>query len=448
MLRSYLTRLLRPRPSRRRPARADRFAPRFDLLENRLAPAITAAFSPEAGLLAVIGDSQDNTIVISRDAAGTILVNNGAVAIQGGVATAVNTTQILMVGLSGSDRLALDEANGALPAAHLLGGSGNDTLQGGSGADVLVGGSGDDSLLGGRGIYLLFGQDGNDIVFGNQGDDVAFLGSGDDVFVWNPGEGSDRVEGEAGFDTMLFNGAGVSEEVELSANGGRLRFTRDVANIVMDTDDVERVDFNALGGSDRITVNDLAGTDVREVNLDLQRVLRGDGSGDGLADFVIINGSAGADNVTIAPGGTGGVTVSGLTATVTITGQEAANDQLAVNGLDGDDRIDASGLPADRIALTLDGGAGDDLLLGGAGSDTILGGGGDDFIDAGAGDDLVNGGDGDDVVSGGAGDDVLAGGAGADALDGGPGHDVLDGGPGDDLGSGGEVMIDVENTLP
>ena len=31
----------------------------------------------------------------------------------------------------------------------------------------------------------------------------------------------------------------------------------------MDTNDVETVDFNALGGSDTVTVNDLTGTDVR-----------------------------------------------------------------------------------------------------------------------------------------------------------------------------------------
>ena len=36
----------------------------------------------------------------------------------------------------------------------------------------------------------------------------------------------------------------------MSANGGRVRFTRDVANIVMDLDDIETVDLNALGGAD------------------------------------------------------------------------------------------------------------------------------------------------------------------------------------------------------
>ena len=96
------------------------------------------------------------------------------------------------------------------------------------------------------------------------------LGAGDDTFVWNPGDGSDTIEGQAGTDTMLFNGANVNENIDLSANGNRLRFFRDVANITMDTDGVEQVDFNALGGADTITVNDLTRhRRDKAVNLDL-----------------------------------------------------------------------------------------------------------------------------------------------------------------------------------
>ena len=41
--------------------------------------ATKATFIPGAGLLSVIGDSLDNTIVTSRDAVGNLLVNGGAV---------------------------------------------------------------------------------------------------------------------------------------------------------------------------------------------------------------------------------------------------------------------------------------------------------------------------------------------------------------------------------
>ena len=112
------------------------------------------------------------------------------------------------------------------------------------------------------------GGDGNDRIDGNKGNDLALMGAGDDTFVWDPGDGSDRVEGQDGSDTMLFNGAAGAEHVDLSANGNRLRFFRDVASITMDTAGVEQVDFNALGGADVVTVHNLGGTDVKRVNVD------------------------------------------------------------------------------------------------------------------------------------------------------------------------------------
>ena len=54
--------------------------------------AITAASPPSAGLLSVFGDDLDNTITVSRDAAGNILVNGGAVPITGGTPTVANTS--------------------------------------------------------------------------------------------------------------------------------------------------------------------------------------------------------------------------------------------------------------------------------------------------------------------------------------------------------------------
>src|SRR5947207_11380487 len=106
-------------------------------------------------------------------------------------------------------------------------------------------------------------------MIGGRGNDTALLGNGNDIFTWNPGEGSDVVEGQAGTDTLVFNGANIAENIDLSANGERLRLSRDVGNVVMDVNGVEHVQVNALGGADTITVNDLAETDVTRVALDL-----------------------------------------------------------------------------------------------------------------------------------------------------------------------------------
>jgi Ca2+-binding RTX toxin-like protein len=84
--------------------------------------------------------------------------------------------------------------------------------------------------------------------------------------------------------------------------------------------------------------------------------------------------------------------VLGLSAVVHIVNVEAANDRLTVNALNGDDTVDASGLPTDAILLTEDGGNGDDTLIGGNGDDTLIGGNGDDTLIGGPGQDVLDGG--------------------------------------------------------
>jgi len=49
---------------------------------------------------------------------------------------------IQVFGQGGNDTITLNESNGALPAAELFGGTGNDVLTGGSGGDLLFGQSG------------------------------------------------------------------------------------------------------------------------------------------------------------------------------------------------------------------------------------------------------------------------------------------------------------------
>ena len=353
--------------------------------------AVTGSFGN--GTLTVTGDSLDNNITVSRNAAGNILVNGGAVSVVGGTPTVANTSVIKVFGLGGNDVLTISEVNGALPRADLFGAAGNDVLTSGSGNDQLFGesgndtllgkggfdflfggndndtltggdaddqafgqsgndrmiwnpgddtdlneggagtdtvevnggngaeqftttangtrvrfdrlnpapfaidigtsenlvlnanggddsfsatgnlaalikitvdgGTGNDQLLGSNGIDILLGGDGNDFVDGQQANDVGFLGAGNDTFQWDPGDGSDVVEGQDGTDEMLFNGSAANERMEASANGGRVRFTRDIANIVMDLNDVESILAKALGGTDTVTVNDLSGTDRR-----------------------------------------------------------------------------------------------------------------------------------------------------------------------------------------
>src|SRR5262249_18225896 len=187
--------------------------------------------------------------------AGTILINDGAVPIDGGPATVANTKEIVVSGGSGDDTISL--GNAALPPAQLFGGQGNDVLTGGAGADQLFGGIGNDTLNGGAG---------DDTVVGGKGTDTAFLGAGNDTFQWNPGDGNDTVVGGAGFDTLDFRGANISETIVISAGGSGALFTRNNGNI--DLNGVERIQFEATTQgqfADNITSNDLTRTGVQQV---------------------------------------------------------------------------------------------------------------------------------------------------------------------------------------
>src|ERR1043165_3378103 len=213
--------------------------------------AIKATFIPGTGILSVIGDAADDMNTNSRNAAGLLLINGGAIPVIGGTPTVANTALIQGFGQAGKDTITLDESNGALPAAQLFGGAGNDSLTGGSGNDLLFGQAGNDQLLGKGGNDLLFGGADNDVLTGGTGDDQIFGESGDDRIIWNPGEGTDLNEGGDGNDTTEVNGGNGAEVFTTTANGARGRFDRvDPAPFSVDMGTTENLVLNANGGDD------------------------------------------------------------------------------------------------------------------------------------------------------------------------------------------------------
>jgi len=211
--------------------------------------------------------------------------------------------------------------------ADTLDTNGDNVVSGGAGADVLTGGNGNDTLLGGAGNDQLFGGNGDDVLNGGVGSDQFFGGRGDDLLIWNPGDGSDSLDGGQGFDTMLFNGAAVAENFVLSAkDGGGALFTRDVGRISMDLASVEKVTLNALGGADNVHIDNLTGSGVREFDVNLGV----NGAGDGASDTIFIDGNG---SVQVVDQGGGNIDVLGVSgAIVHITGFEAANDHLIIDG--------------------------------------------------------------------------------------------------------------------
>ena len=291
------------------------------------------------GTLVVTGTNAAELLALRLEAGvpGTLQVDFGDDGVAEHSFDRATFTRIEVRLLGGNDQFRIDQANGpfADEAATIDGGNGNDSLDGGDGVEVFIGGNGADT------------------VDGNRGNDTAYLGNGRDSFRWDPGDGSDVVEGQHGTDTLDFNGAAVDETMSLSPNGTRSLFLRDVANIRMDMDDVERLDLTALGGVDTITVDDMSATDFRRADVDLSGPT---GDGDGAGDIVTVNGTAGADRVRVVTEA-GRVDVKGLATRVRLTGSETM-DQLKINTLDGNDTARVDGAVFGLISPFVDLGAG------------------------------------------------------------------------------------------
>jgi Ca2+-binding RTX toxin-like protein len=327
------------------------------------AAAASAATSTEPsavvsnGALVIGGTDRSDSITVSTDPATNAIV----VALGDGSAPerfdSTTLTAISATLGAGNDQFTVSP-NAPTPATlpvSVDGNHGNDVITTGAAADTISGGAGDDIINAGAGDDSIIGNGGADIVHGQRGNDTEDLGSGDDISTWIPGDGSDTVNGDAGRDTLDFVGANVAESTSLSADGTHAIFSRDIASIRMDLNNVERITFEALGGADRIAVGDLSGTDLRQVNLDLAAA-PGNGVGDQLADAVAVEGTDKGDHISV-DAVAGAVHVSGLAADVDIAGADNA-DHLQVNADGGNDTVGVSDAASALLPTSVDLGTG------------------------------------------------------------------------------------------
>ena len=380
----------------------------------------TTVTSVLVDLAATAGGGAADKKVDTVTAAGTgnndvigISVSNGGI-VASGLSTALRITHA-----DATDILAIDGGKGddSISAANLPAGTMSLSLSGGDGQDTLT------------------GTGGNDRIRGGAGNDLAVLGAGNDTFTWSTGDGADLVKGGGGLDTWVYSGGAGADVVGFAAAGGRVEISFSFL------EQVERIRVSAGAGADIITVNDLAGTGLQQVLIDLG----GTGaSGDGAQD--VVDAVAGAGNDTIGVSLSDGVvSVSGLATQVTASRAEAI-DVLNVFGGEGKDTITASTVPADAMQLVLDGGSGNDIVTGSAGVDTARGQAGNDTLNGAGGADMLNGGADSDRLTGGGGNDTLLGGLGGDVLLGGLGDDFVLGGSGNDTitGGGNDLMMYTE----
>jgi len=277
----------------------------------------------------VAGTAGPDSIIVLRESSTVAdVVVDGAAA---GMPVRMTGIDVVDVDLGAGDDQFSTIGDVSITRLDVDGQDGSDVLRGGLGADVIAGGPGDDLLVGGRGNDVLTGGDGADVV------------------TWDPGDGNDTFDGGADIDRLTFNGANIGETIRLTPVANRVHLTRNVAAIELDFAGIESVQARVLGGADVVTVDDLSGTDVGEVVLDLAAV---GGMGDATPDTVVVNGSNVADVIAVGDDGPA-VTVGGLRAAIRITGAEPTLDMLAVDGLGGADTITATPSASSLIVLQL-----------------------------------------------------------------------------------------------
>lgn len=144
-----------------------------------------------------------------------------------------------------------------------------------------------------------------------------------------------------------------------------------------------------------------------------------------------VNGTSGADKISIYPSGTSLVAVRNGSAQ-TFTAADVQTIEVYAN--EGNDSVDLSAL---QSAAYVNGGPGMDTIVGGEGNDTLSGGAQSNVIDGRGGEDVLNGSPGNDSLVGGGGNDRLYSNGGLDTLNGGGNVDRLFGSDSDELFIGG-----------
>ncbi|MBS0162474.1 MAG: hypothetical protein JSR64_06570 [Nitrospira sp.] len=368
------------------------------------------------------------------------------------------TGQDYLEGNDGNDEL-FGEADNDI----LVGQQGNDRLDGGTGVDRMIGGVGDD-------IYIVDSSGDNVVEFENGGRDqvlasanfslgthvenLILTGTGntsgtgnnlDNRIIGNSGNnrlsgmgGNDLLEGGIGFDTYIYNAGDGLDRIEDSDAQGKIIFDdRVLQGGVRRAGDATNT-YTSLDGK---TIYVMSGTDlivngVLIVNENFQSGQMGiqlrdvsempDDMGVPAGPFHNIYVGTDGDNPYIGRG----------------------FGPMAIYGNGGNDSFGGDNFPGETgFQDLLDGGLGNDVFFGGYGDDYMIGGSGDDYAVMTEG-DMFLGGDGDDYAvgiadfwdftgprigngehyaDGESGNDTLMGEMGADVLLGGDGNDVLRG---------------------
>jgi Ca2+-binding RTX toxin-like protein len=280
----------------------------------------------------------DNLIVNGTDGDDslTAILNR----IQRGFFTAVVYTGVEIVDVRGG--LGNDTLNAQLSPLPLIleGGEDDDTLTNSPIGGILNGGAGQDHLIGGEGFDILVGDSGDDLLEGNGGDDQLFDGDGNDILrggagndTLDGGSGNDILDGSSGNDTLI---GGPGDDIYLFNNGWGVDSLVELTGEYNDAVDFSAVTTNLTITMSPFSITAAAGSSLTSQGNNIENIL-----GSSQADTFTINatqgdltldGKDGSDSTTVLLGNLGGkMTVNGS--------GTGGSDSLIVQGTAGNDEI-------------------------------------------------------------------------------------------------------------
>lgn len=334
---------------------------------------------------------------------------------------------------------------------------------------------GNDEIYGLAADELINGLAGNDIVVGGAGNDTLIGGNGNDRYIFNLGDGQERIDNSAvsatdnasAIDT-LFLGEGIdSATMKLNRIDNDLMITINlddsisIKNYFLAGSDnkIDQIEFASGAQWDKLTFeqkvtalplgNASANTLIGTGGNDILRGLNGNDTLYGGTGDDQLFGDAGSDTLY---GNKGNDTLDGGASADKMYGGagndnyiiDSTTDVVSENAAEGMDQVQASvsyTLSANVEVLMLSGTGNingsdsnnDNLLQGNAGINTLTGTTGRDILQGAAGNDTLSDNAGNNVLDGGAGNDKLIGGAGNELLSGGVGADTITTGVGADV---------------
>ncbi|HAM70036.1 MAG TPA: hypothetical protein DCM86_00140, partial [Verrucomicrobiales bacterium] len=330
--------------------------------------------------------------------------------------------RLVVSGAGASDTLNLDDTG------DLLGNTG--TLTASSLVGLGLGGNDPAKGLQFSGIEIL------NINLGAGADNFTILSTGTGTTTVNANGEADRIAIRAFSGPLTVRGGDGSDTFNIGSNANPL--TNNGGNVNSMTGGLTLSgDGNTTGPGDAVVIDDTADTLANTGSLSGNQVL-GLGMTPGITysamEFVTVNLGSGGDTFNVlsaSPTTVTAINANGGNDTVTLTSVGSAPVSIDVGA--GNDVIHGS--PGNDVLI---GGPGDDIIDGGGGSDTIYGNGGNDTLTAtGTEGSTLDGGDGNDILNGSEGPDTLRGGAGNDQIFGNGGNDTIYGGAGDDSIQGG-----------